>query len=103
MSPLSKESVKGRVSEWSGVPLSLTVKRTFLKVMESLDFPVWVKRINYDIDGVIGVSGGGGAEGKFGDVPLSISTSGEGPADGFELSVGFFTDDGRVVDGEGEG
>jgi hypothetical protein len=103
VSPLSNESVNVRVSEWRGVPLSLTVRRTFLKVMASLAFPVCVKRITYDIDGVIGVSGGGGAEGKFGDVPLSISAGGEGPVDGFELSVGFFTDDGGVVDGEGEG
>ena len=49
------------------------------------------------------VSGWGGSESEFLDVPITISTCGEGPIDGFELSVDGFTDNGLVVESEGKG
>lgn len=49
------------------------------------------------------VSGWGGSEGEFLNVPISISTGGEGPIDSFELSVNGFTDDGLVFESEGKG
>ena len=76
--------------------------RLFWRWWRLLLYQSWIKMNNYNIDGIVSVSGWCWTKSQFLNVPFTIAASGERPVDGFQLSVNCLTDN-RFIDSECKG